>query len=76
MVKLLKVANREVNHLQQWASKYLDALQHLEKKDKIVTGMDRRQLRLHHQNYMCLGEQSISTIFSYNRMHNGFESLT
>jgi len=56
VVKLLKVANKAINHLQEWVSKYLDAPQCLEKKDKIFADIDRDQLRLHHQNYMRLGE--------------------
>jgi len=72
----LEGSNRWVNHLQQWASKYQDALQHLEKKDNIVTGMDRDQLRLHQQNYMRPREQSTSTVVAYNQLQNGFESLT
>lgn len=75
VIKLLKVANIIVEQLQEWAVKYLDALQHFERKDNIFSKIDRAQLRLHHQNYMCLREQPISTIAAYNRLHNGVESL-
>jgi len=64
-----------VDHLEEWDSKYIDALQHLEKKDMVVVEIDKIQLRLH-QNYMCLGEKSIITIVAYNRLHNGFTSVT
>jgi len=39
--KLLKLANKAVDHLQEWASKYPYAPQHLEIKDKIVVEIDR-----------------------------------
>jgi len=54
VVKLLKVANKAINHLQEWVSKYLDAPQHLEKKDKIFADIDRDHLRLHHQTICAL----------------------
>jgi len=71
----MKVANRAVEQHQEWDAKYRDAPQHLEKKYRISVEINRVQLRLHHQNYMHHEEHSISTIFAYNRLHNGFESL-
>lgn len=75
VVKLLKVANREVDQLQEWVAKYLDASQHLERKDMIFAEIEKVQLRFHHWNYMYVGEQWISTIVAYYWLHNGFESL-
>jgi len=40
-VKLLKVANREVDQLQEWVAKYLDASQHLERKDMIFAEIEK-----------------------------------
>ena len=76
VVKLLKVANKVVDHLQEWVSKYPDAIQHVENKYRIVVEIDRVHMRLHHENYMCLREWSIGTVATYNRLHNFFESLT
>lgn len=76
VVKLLNVENRAVDHFWEWDAKYPNGLQHLEMKDRIPAEIDIVQLGLHHHNYMHIGEQSISTIVSYNELHNGFESLT
>lgn len=75
-MKLLKVENRVEYHLQKGVLKYPDAPQHLEKKERIVAEMDRVHLRLHHQNYIRISEQLISTIIIYNQLHNDFEPLT
>lgn len=57
VVKILKVSNRVVNKIQEWATKYSDASQYLEKKDKIFAEMDRVQCRLHLHKYLHLGAQ-------------------
>ena len=62
MVNIPKIPKKAVDHLQEWATKYLDAPQHLEMKGMIDTEIEKVQLRLHHQNYMYLGEYLISTI--------------
>lgn len=46
------------------------------RKDKIVAEVDRVHLGLHIHNYICLNEQFSKTITTYNRLHNGLESLT
>lgn len=75
LLKLLKVASKVIDQLQEWAAKYLNALPQLVRKDKIVAEMDLVQFRLHHWNYNRLGEQVTNTISTYGCLHNGFESL-
>lgn len=76
VMKLLKIANKEIDQMQEWDAKYLDSPRHLERKDKVSIEIDRVQLRLHLQNYSHLGAQLVSTMVAYNRIHIGFESLT
>lgn len=62
VVKLLKVANKVIDQLQEWVAKYSDAPQHLERKYRITTDIDRFQLRLHHQS-TCVLEKSRLALF-------------
>lgn len=41
MVKVLKVAEKVVDHLQEWASMYPYTRKHLENKDMIIAKIDR-----------------------------------
>ena len=75
VLKLLKVVNIIIDQIREWASKYPDVPLQLVRKDRIASKVDRLQLRLHHQNFIRLGEQSSNTLASYSRLHNGLESL-
>jgi len=75
-VKLLKIAARVVDQMQEWIAKYPNALVHFQKKDKIFLEIDRVQLIIHLHNYSLLGAQLVDTMAIYNWLHNGFDSLT
>jgi len=51
-------------------------MQHLVGKDQISIEIERAQLRLCHQNYIYLGEQSNNIIVPYGQLHNKFEFIT
>lgn len=65
VVKLLKIVNRVVDHMQEWTAKYPDAPQQLEKKDEFFIEIDRVPLRLHLQKCLYLGAQLINTMAMY-----------
>ena len=73
--KLLKVANKVVDQIQECNAKYIDVPQQLVINNRVFVEESIVQIRLHHQNYIRLGEQLTNTIFAYNRLHNGLESL-
>jgi len=73
LLKLLRVENKVVDQLQEWALKYLNVLQQLVRKDRIFIELEIVYLRLHHQNYIHFGEHATKIISTYGQCHNGFE---
>lgn len=65
ILKVLNVTSAIVNLMQDLGIKYLNNLERLVRKGRIVVEVDRAHLRLHIQNYTHLDEQATNIIATY-----------